>query len=186
MDVPQSPFPVDYMAVRTSDIADTSKVFYKIIRQETQTTRLPIPAVLKNQINSTIGRERLASAMSGLFATLAVLVTGLGIYGFINWSVSRRSSEIGVRMALGAEAQDVIRMMMSQILLLLSIGIAMGAIGSYLVEKLISSMLYGMSSTSPVAFCGAVLILVASGSLATWVPARRAALADPSLALRSE
>jgi predicted permease len=182
----QSPFPNQYIVVRTTNVQETTREFNRIIHQESPGTRVSNPKLLTDQIRNTIGRERLLGVISGLFAILAVVVTGVGLYGFLSWSVVRRTSEIGIRMALGADARTVVSMISRETLVLLGKGVGLGAVASYLFTKLATSMLYGTAAADPLVFCGAVIALSLLGVLAAWIPARRAALLEPTLALRSE
>ncbi len=182
----QASFPADYIAVRTTNVGETVREFSGIIRRESPQTRLSSPKILVAQIRSSIGRERLLGAVSGLFAMLALLVTGVGLYGFLTWSVVRRTSEIGIRMALGAEARTVVWMIGGETLLLIGIGVAFGTVASYFATKLAASMLYATTPSDPWVFCAAVTVLLLLGLPAAWIPARRAALLDPSSALRGE
>jgi putative ABC transport system permease protein len=113
----------------------------------------------------------------GSFALLALLLPAVGIYGVISYSVARRTHEIGVRMALGAERGRIERMVVGRALMLGGAGVAIGVAGS---------LLYEVSATDPAVFAGASLFLLAAVALAGYVPARRAARTDPCVALRNE
>ncbi len=182
----QTRFPVHYIAVRTTNVQETAREFNQIIHQESPEIRVSSPKLLTDQIRNTIGRERLMGAFSSLFAILALLVTAVGLYGFLTWRVVSRTSEIGIRMALGAQERAIVWMISRETLLLLAIGVGFGAVASYFLTKLATSMLYATTPADPRVFCGAIITLFLLGVSATWIPARRAALLEPMLALRSE
>ncbi len=186
IDAAQSPFPVHYIVVRSKNVEATANEFGQIMHQESPATRVSEPKLFTDQIRNTIGSERLLGAVGSLFAALAVLLTGVGLYGFLSWSVVRRTSEIGIRMAIGADARTVVLMISRQTFVLVAIGVTVGAIASYLLTRFATAMLYGTSATDPVILSSAVAILLALSVLATWLPARHAALLEPSLALRNE
>jgi putative ABC transport system permease protein len=130
--------------------------------------------------------RRVSIILLGVFAALALLIAAVGIYGVMSYTVMQRTGEIGIRMALGAKQSDVVRMVVGQGSLLAFTGVGFGLIAAFLVARLISSLLYGVSAADPLTFVTAPLISVAAALLACYLPARRAARVDPMVALRNE
>ena len=122
----------------------------------------------------------------GCFAGLALVLAGIGIYGVVAFAVSRRTREIGIRMALGAEKGDVLRMVVGEGLKLAVIGVAVGIAGALALTRFLTSLLYGVTPTDPLTFIAVSLIMIAVALVACYIPARRAAKVDPMVALRYE
>jgi predicted permease len=141
---------------------------------------------LTSQIESSLVRERLLAHLSGFFGGLAMLLACMGLYGVMAYGVTRRTSEIGVRMALGAVPRDVIRMVLRETLLLAACGIALGVPVALWLSRLARTFLFGLEPNDPTVLGVAVFGLLAVCVLAGWLPARRAARIDPTSALRCE
>jgi predicted permease len=137
-------------------------------------------------VDGALVRERILAMLSGFFGALALLLAGIGLYGITSSSVSERQSEIGIRMALGANAPQVARLVLGRVALLLTLGIALGAALSLWASRFVATLLYGLEPRDPMTFAGAALVLLAIGALAAWLPARRAMRIDPARALRQE
>jgi putative ABC transport system permease protein len=137
-------------------------------------------------IDGSLSERRFSMTLLAVFAGLALLLATVGIYGVIAYSVSRRTHEVGIRMALGAEKTDVLKMVIGQGLKLALIGVAIGVAGALALTRFLSSLLYGVEPTDPVTFIAVSLLLVAVALLACYIPARRAANVDPMVALRYE
>lgn len=141
---------------------------------------------LSEQVDESILAERTISALCGAFAALALALASVGLYGTLASSVARRTSEIGVRMALGARGPDVVRMIVLEGLALASVGIVLGIAGGIALTGAASKLLFGVAPSDPWTYAAVTAILAASASVASYVPARRASRLDPMLALRCE
>ena len=141
---------------------------------------------IEQVLERSAGPQRLAAQLLGLFAAAALLLAALGIYGVVSYAVSRREREIGVRMALGAQAGDVLRMVLREGLRLSLAGVAAGVIAALLLARLIAGFLHGVSARDPLTYAAVALGLLAAALLASFLPARRATRVDPAVALRAE
>jgi putative ABC transport system permease protein len=141
---------------------------------------------MEDVVGSTVARPRLSLTLFGSFAAMALLLASIGIYGVIAFSVAQRRGELGVRMALGAGRGDVVRMVVGQGMKIAGAGVAAGLVAALLLTRLMSSLLFGVRPTDPVALLAASAFLGGVALLATYLPARRAASADPIQALRAE
>jgi putative ABC transport system permease protein len=129
---------------------------------------------------------RLASTLVAAFGLVALLLASIGLYGVMAWVVSRRTHEIGIRMALGAQVGDVLKLILRQGMLLTAIGVVIGLGLAFASTRLMESQLYGVSATDPLTFTGIALLLIIVAFLACYIPARRATKVDPLVALRYE
>jgi putative ABC transport system permease protein len=136
--------------------------------------------------SASLGSRRFNVILIGFFGIVALLLATAGVFGVMAYSVSRRTREIGVRVALGARSGDVLRMILSQGLRTIFIGVAIGIAGSLALTRTVESLLFGVTATDPLTFGGVTLLLVAAALLACFVPARRATKVDPLVALRYE
>ena len=149
---------------------------------------LPITHVqsLSAQIGENYDRERLATRFVGFFSGLALLLACVGLYGVVAQDVARRRTEIGVRMALGAQRKRILWMVFRDTALLLCGGLALGLPTAFVLSKLLASQLFGLSTGDLVSFVGALALLTAVTSIAGFLPAHRASHVDPMIALRYE
>jgi putative ABC transport system permease protein len=137
-------------------------------------------------VADSMARRRFALVLLAGFAVLALLLTTVGVYGVVSYSVSRRTYEIGIRMALGAARQDVFKLVIGQGLAPTMIGVVVGLIGAFALTRLMSSLLFAVTATDPVTLVGVSLLLTGAALLACYIPARRATKIDPMVALRYE
>jgi predicted permease len=143
-------------------------------------------ATLDQTLSESVAPRRFNMLLLGIFAALALAISTVGIYGVVAYSVTQRTHEVGIRMALGAERRDVLNMIVGQGLKLALIGVAIGIAGALALTRFLSSMLYGITPTDPLTFVVVSLILIAVALVACYIPARRAAKVDPMVALRYE
>jgi predicted permease len=141
---------------------------------------------LTDHLDASVGQERIVAVLSGLFGGLALLIAGLGLYGVTSYTVNRRFSEIGIRMALGAQRGHVLRLILGQSLALTAIGIGLGLAGASAVTRYIRGMLFGLTPLDPGTFIGVALLFAVVAAVAASIPAHRATRVDPLVALRTE
>jgi predicted permease len=149
---------------------------------------LPVSEIgtLAGSIAHSTREQRFTVALLGGFASLALVLAAVGIYGVISHSVACRTREIGVRMTLGAQRRTILAMVVKRALLLAGAGVAIGIAGGLALTRFLRSMLFGVSATDPAVFTGVSLFLLAVAALAGYLPARRASRVDPVVALRRE
>lgn len=141
---------------------------------------------LESLVEGSLADRKFLVTLVGVFAALALLLTWIGLYGVIRYLVDRRTPEIGIRMALGARAEDVVRWLSRQGMKLVAIGLGLGLAAAWLMTRFIASLLYGVSPTDAPTFLAIAASLVPITWLACYLPARRATSIDPMLALRHE
>jgi putative ABC transport system permease protein len=141
---------------------------------------------LAAQVDESIGQERLVTTLASLFSLLALLLTCAGLYGVLSYSVNQRTSEIGLRMALGAQPGDVLRLVIKPGMGLTLLGIVIGIGAAFALTRLLTNLLFGVNATDPLTFVSVTVLLLVIALLACWFPARRATKVDPLIALRNE
>jgi putative ABC transport system permease protein len=147
---------------------------------------LSVARTLDRVVSESVGERRFQMTLLSLFALVALALAALGIYGVMAYSVTQRSREIGIRMALGADATLVRRMVVGGGLRLALAGVALGVLGALLATRVLASFVYQVSPTDPLTLVATAAVLVGSAVLASWLPARRATRVDPAISLRAE
>ena len=137
-------------------------------------------------LGNAMARQRLTLKLLAILAVLALLLAGIGIYGVMSYAVTQRQQELGIRLALGATARDVVRLVLVQGMKLALLGLALGSAAAFAATRWLQGLLYGVAPTDPLTFVGVVLLLSGVALVACWLPARRATKVDPLVALRSE
>jgi len=142
--------------------------------------------LVSDLVSASLAPRRFVVTLLGIFASLALLMAVIGLYGVISYSVTQRTQEIGIRMALGAQASEVLGLVIGQGMLLAGIGAAIGLMVSLAFSRLLKNQLFQVSAFDPLTFMLTALVLITAALLATYIPARRATRVDPMEALRHE
>jgi len=141
---------------------------------------------MEENMATTVAQPRFRAWLIGIFAMLALVLSGVGVYGVMSYTVTQRTSEIGVRVTMGAQPQDVFRIIVGEGLRLALLGVGIGLVAALALTRLLRSFLFGISAYDPVTFIGVSLILTLVAIAASYFPARRATQVDPLVALRYE
>jgi len=176
----------DFEARYTGDFATAVAAIRQAIHDVDGTLPISEVMTLDEQVARSITNQRLVAELSTFFGLLAVFLSSIGIYGLMSYVVTRRTNELGVRVALGAERSQVLWLVMRESLWLVALGIAMGVPVALAGDRLASSMLYGLRASDPVSLLAGVVVLTAVAALACYLPARRASQVDPMVSLRYE
>ncbi len=185
--VSQAPFRRMSFAVRATGDPDA---LIRAARAEVAGLDPTVPVsrieTMERIVSASVARERFSMVLLGLFAAVALTLAAVGIYGVISYSISRRTAELGIRMAIGASSGDVLRMVMVQGTKLAAWGLGCGLVAAAIMSRVMSSQLYGVSAMDPWTFLGVAVILGLVAIVATYVPAHRAARIDPALSIQGE
>ncbi|HEX6730359.1 MAG TPA: FtsX-like permease family protein, partial [Pyrinomonadaceae bacterium] len=171
-----------------TDVAPTS--LSQPLREQIKAVDPDLPVfgerTLEQIVSDSLGRRKFALQVVGLFGILALLLAAVGIYGVISYSISQRTRDIGIRLALGASKGTILQWVLKQGLVLIAAGVAVGLIGAFVVTRLLRTMLFEVGPTDLVTYVGLALLLTAVALIACYIPARRATKVDPLVALRNE
>jgi putative ABC transport system permease protein len=143
-------------------------------------------ATMEQLFSKAVAPQRFNTLLVGLFAALALALATIGIYGVIAYSVTQRSQEMGVRLALGASSRDILRLVIGQAMRASLFGVALGLVAAFGVTRVMTTLLFEVSATDPFIFAGLSALLIAVALVASYIPARRATKVDPLVALRYE
>jgi putative ABC transport system permease protein len=149
---------------------------------------LPVYAVkpMTEYLRDSLSRRRFSMILLSAFSGLALVLAAVGIYGVISYSVIQRTHEMGIRMALGAQRNDVLKLVLRQAMIVVLAGVVIGLLASWALTRLIKSLLFNVSVTDPLTFAGIALLIILTALLACLIPAWRATKVDPLVALRYE
>jgi ABC-type antimicrobial peptide transport system permease subunit len=149
-----------------------------------------LPLMRMRTLDEVVGRSisepRFYAVLLGAFATIALLLAALGVFGVMSYAVAQRRREIGIRVALGADPSELLRMVLGNALALVGAGIGVGLLGAVALSRIMATLLFELSPTDPATLVGVAALLAAVALLASYLPARRATRVDPLVALRSE
>ena len=176
----------NFLVRTTNDPAALSRSFEDAIRSTDKTVPVRSVRPLTEAISDSISQPRFYALLFGLFGATGLLLTVTGIYGVISYTVSHHTREIGIRMALGAQSRDVLRLIVGKGFVLTVIGIGLGLLGAFAITRVMQTLLFDVSATDWVTFAAVAMLLIVVGLLASVIPARRATKVDPLVALRYE
>jgi putative ABC transport system permease protein len=177
---------VYYVVRTTGDPLSVAQAVRSAINDTDRNAAVVFMKTMSQMINDTLWQRRLWGVMFAIFAALALVLAAIGIYGVLSYSVSQRTRELGIRLALGAQSSDVLRLVIAQGMKLAALGIALGLAMSFVLARLITSLLFGITAYDPATFMVMCMVLIAVGLLACYFPARRALGVDPITTLRIE
>lgn len=170
----------------SADPGDLASAVRGVIREVDKDQLVGEMKTMETLVAESVAPRRFNMTLLGVFATVALVLASIGIFGVISYSVTQRTREIGIRMALGAQKGDVLRIVIKQGMTLALVGVMLGLLGAFALTRVMSSLLYGISATDPLTFTTVALLLTTTALLACYIPARRATKVDPLVALRYE
>jgi len=181
-----SRIPVLVLSVRTiGDDRATPGALQNVVLAEAPGLRSRTTATIEASMDTALNRETLAAQLAALFGAVALILAGIGLYGVVSYRVAQRTREIGVRMALGADASSVVWMVLQQALVLVAIGVLVGIPLAFAGGRAVAAALYGLAGQNGFFVLGAGVLLAAVAVVASALPARRASRVDPLIALRA-
>jgi ABC-type antimicrobial peptide transport system permease subunit len=183
----QVPGYITYFVVRTAEPLDRiTSAIRREVRQVDPAQPITDSQPMTQYVSRALARPRLYAILTGTFAGLALLLGSIGLYGLMAYQVSRRTHEIGVRMALGARPGEVRRAILLDGARLTGTGVVLGVMGALALSRVVSNLLYSVTAADPITYLAVACLLGGIGLLATYVPARRASKVEPTVALRYE
>jgi putative ABC transport system permease protein len=183
----RNPYGLLTVAVRTGNASmSVDSGIRTIVRQLDPALVVAGIKTMDTVVAESVAQRRVTMLLLSVFAAAALLLAAVGIYGVIAYAVTQRTQEIGIRMALGAQQADVLRMVIKQGAILVSIGVGGGALGAFAVTRLMVGMLYQVAPNDPLTFVAVSGVLGIIAIVASYIPARRATRVDPVIALRAE
>ena len=181
----QQPIPMTSIVLKTQgDPASLASAIRQAVREVDPNQPVSRLKTMQDMVQSSLAPRQFAVRLLGFFALVALFMAALGLYGVISYSVAQRTQEIGVRMALGAQARSLIALVVGQGLRLAALGVVIGLILATVLSRMLQSQFFGVSAFDPVTFASIAAVLLGAASLASYLPARRAAKVDPLRALR--
>ena len=181
------PYPSMTLAVRTStDATSISNAVIRLVREQDPALAVADVRTMEDVVSASVAQQRLTMLLLTIFAAAALLLAAVGIYGVIAYSVTQRTQEIGIRMALGARNGDVLRMVVGQAMALSAVGILIGGAGAFLLTRLMTKLLFNVTHGDPLTFVAVAALVGGVAAIASYVPGRRATRVDPVIALRAE
>jgi predicted permease len=190
MYLPQTQLPIHIVSLVVRSSVTNPATLTSAIRQELAALDGSIPLtsvrVFDEYISRSLAKTRFNAMLLSIFAGTALLLTAIGIYGVLAYSVAQRTNEIGIRIALGAAQSNIFRLVVGQAMTMVAISLAIGLVGAFAATRLLNSLLFGVGAWDPITFVAIVLLVSIVAFFAAWLPARRASRVDPVVALRAE
>jgi putative ABC transport system permease protein len=182
----QTPRYISYLVVRTAvDPMSITTSVRREIQEIDKSQGLAAIKTMEQYLSESVARPRLYAILLVIFAGLALVLSAIGLYGLMAYTVSQRTHEIGIRMALGCQRRDIFRLVVGKGLMLALLGMSVGIAGALALTRMLAGLLFGVEPTDPSTFAGVLSLLVLVSLLACYLPARRAMKVDPMIALRS-
>jgi putative ABC transport system permease protein len=183
----QQPWPEMTLLIRgSSNPSSLTEAVKAQVKSVDKDQAVSMVRLMDEYVSNSVAQQRFSMVLLAIFACMALLLASIGIYGVISYSVTQRTNEMGIRMALGAQRQDVMKLVLGQGVVMISAGIAAGLFSALLLTRLMLTLLFQVSAVDPFTFIGIALLLISIALFATYIPARRATKVDPIVALRYE
>jgi putative ABC transport system permease protein len=182
----QTPRYISYLVVRaTADPMTLTTAIRRKVQEIDKTQAVAAIKTMEEYLSESVARPRLYAILLVVFAGLALLLSAIGLYGLMAYTVSQRTHEIGIRLALGGQRRDIFKLVVGRGLLLGLVGLSVGVAGALALTRMLTGLLFGVKPTDPVTFAGVLSLLLLVSLLACYLPARRATKVDPMIALRN-